>query len=163
MKFKFDKEWLARKLERADDAEACAGGTPLDEMKRNVERRVVTPSVLAAAQSELGKVVRFVREMRGLSRRDLAGLATLGEDEIEAIETQQGYSPSLRAVVYLAEPLGLSRDRLKELSGYVKTDRPDAANTSQYRFAANSKPIGSVSEEEYEAVRALVEVLSEKK
>ncbi|MEO6803184.1 MAG: helix-turn-helix transcriptional regulator [Granulicella sp.] len=163
MKLKIDKEWLGRKLERADDAEAAAGGTTLEELKKSVERRVVTPSVLASAKSELGKVVRFVREKRGLSRHELAELATLSESEIEAIETRSNYEPSLRAIVYLADPLGLSRDRLKELAGFVADSHLEAKGTTQYQFAANSKSVDTVSDEEYEAVRALVEVLSEKK
>ncbi len=163
MELKIDKEWLARKLERADDVEAGAGGTPLDELKKNAERRIVTPSVLAVASTEFGKVVRFVREEKGFSRRELAERATISEDEIEAIESQADYSPSLRAVTYLAEPLGLSPDRLKELAGYVKASQSGVANAPQYRFAARSKSVDTISEEEYEAIRALVEVLSEKK
>ena len=163
MKLKIDKEWLARKLERADDVEAGAGGTPLDELKKNVERRIVTPSVLAAAPTEFGKVVRFARENKGLSRSELAEQATIGEDEIEAIESQADYSPSLRTVVYLAEPLGLYRDRLKELAGYVKANKSGVARAPKTRFAAKSKSVDTVSDEEYEAIRVLVEVLSEKK
>ena len=163
MELKIDKEWLARKLERADDVEAGAGGTPLDELKKNVERRVVTPSVLAAAPTEFGKVVRFVREEKGFSRRELAVRATIGEDEIEAIESQADYSPSPRVVVYLAEPLGLSPDRLKELAGHVKAKQSGVTNAPQTRFAAKSKSVDTISDDEYEAIRALVEVLSEKK
>src|SRR5580658_10497739 len=68
MKLKIDKEWLDRKLAKADDANASAGGTSFEEMKKNVDRRVVTPSSIAGARSELGKVVRFVREKKGISR-----------------------------------------------------------------------------------------------
>jgi len=163
MKLKIDKEWLDRKLAQADDAQAAAGGTSFDDLKKNVERRIVTPSVIAAAQSELGKVVRFVREKKSMSRRELADLATLSDEEIEAIETRRDYMPSLRAIIYLADALELSRDRLKELSGYVTRNSNATEHSSEYKFAANSKPVDTVSDEEYEAIRALVEVLSEKK
>jgi len=163
MKFKIDKEWLKRKLAKADDAEAGAGGTSFDELKKNVERRTVTPSVIGGAQSELGKVVRFVREKRGITRGELADLTKLREDEIEAIETRRDYEPSLRAVIYLADALDLSRERLKELVGFVAQSRGAAEFSRVRRFAAHSRSLDSVSEEQYEAVRALVEVLSEDK
>jgi transcriptional regulator with XRE-family HTH domain len=161
MKLKINKEWLDRKLATADDAEAGAAGTSFDELKKNVERRTVTPSVIAAAQSELGKVVRFVREKKSMSRRELADRTTLGEEEIEAIETRRDFTPSLRAVIYLAEALDLSTDRLKELAGHVASGGVSSEH-ARHQFAANSKSIDTVSEEEYEAIRALVEVLSEK-
>lgn len=163
MKLKINTEWLNRKLEKADDATAGAGGTSFDELKKNVERRTVTPSVIAAAQSELGKVVRFVREKKGMSRRELADLAKLSDEEIEAIETRRDYAPSLRAIIYLADALDLSRDRLKELAGYVAKKPETTEHSTQYKFAANSKAVDTVSDEQYEAVRALVEILSEKK
>lgn len=163
MKLKIDKEWLDRKLAQADDAHAAAGGTSFDDLKRDVERRTVTPSVIAGAQSELGKVVRFVREKKCMSRRELAELTNLSDEEIEAIETRRDYAPSLRAIIYLADALELSRDRLKELSGYVAKNQNATGYSSEHKFAANSKPVDTVSEEQYEAIRALVEVLSEKK
>jgi transcriptional regulator with XRE-family HTH domain len=163
MKFKIDKEWLDRKLAKADDANASAGGTSFEEMKKNVDRRVVTPSSIAGARSELGKVVRFVREKKGISRHELATLASLSDEEIEVIETRVDYVPSLRSVIYLADALELSRDRLKELAGLVARASTGTQQSSEYRFAASSNPIDSISDEHYEAIRALVEVLSEKK
>lgn len=163
MKLKINKEWLNRKLDKADDAGAAAGGTSFDTLKKNVERRTVTPNVIAAAPSQLGKVVRFVREKKGMSRCELADLAKLSDEEIEAIETRRDYVPSLRAVIYLADALDLSRDRLKELAGHVSKKSDTAESLAPHRFAANSKAIDTVSDEQYEAIRALVEVLSEKR
>lgn len=163
MRLKIDKEWLDRKLAKADDTCAGAGGTSFDKLERDVDRRVVTPSSIARARSELGKVVIFVREKKGISRHELAVLASLGDEEIEAIETRYDYVPSLRAIIYLADALELSRDRMKELSGLVAKPSGKTRQSSEYRFAASSNSVDSISDEEYEAVRALVEVLSEKK
>jgi transcriptional regulator with XRE-family HTH domain len=162
MKFAIDQEWLNRRLENADDTEAAAGGTSFAELKKQVDRRMVTPCVIAAAQSELGKVVRFVREQKGITRRDLAEQTGLSEEEIEDVETRRDCTPSLRGIIYLADGLGLSRNRLKELAGYVTSRRVGTEQDSRQRFAANSKSVDTISDAEYEAIRALVEVLSQK-
>jgi transcriptional regulator with XRE-family HTH domain len=104
-----------------------------------------------------------VREKKGISRHELATLASLSDEEIEVIETRVDYVPSLRSVIYLADALELSRDRLKELAGLIARTSADTQQSSEYRFAASSNPIDSISDEHYEAIRALVEVLSEKK
>lgn len=163
MKFKFSREWLTRRLAIADDTAVGAGGTSMEAFRKDVESRTVTPTALANAPTQLGKVVKFIRERRGLSQQDLATLARLDEAEVQAIEGDAAYTPSPRAVVYLADALELSKPRLQELVGFVKQSGAEAGGMGQGRFAANSKGVRSISEEEYEAVRALVEVLSEKR
>lgn len=163
MKLEITKEWLAQKLAEADDSEAAAGGTSLEELRKDAEKRTVTPSVFAEAHTELGRVVRFIREQRSWTQQQLAALASIDVSEVISIETVVGYTPSPRAVVYLADALGLSRARLKELVGFVVSKNKAAANDSEMRFAANSKSVDRVSESEYEAICELVKLLSEKK
>lgn len=162
MKFKFSREWLNRKLKTADDTAVGAGGTSREELRRDLEGRTVTPTVFADIPTQLGKVVRFIRERRGLSHEDLAAMASIEASEVRSIESDAQYVPSPRSVIYLADALDLSRRRLQELVGFVKA--ADAAPGSvPLRFAANSKGVRAISQGEYEAVRALVDVLSEKK
>lgn len=65
MKFQISREWLERRLAQGDDADIGAGGTPLEQFKKDMEQRTVTPAVLTDVPTELDKDVRFVREQRG--------------------------------------------------------------------------------------------------
>lgn len=163
MKLNITKEWLTQWLDKADDTHAAAGGTALALLKKDAEARTVTPTVLVSSPTELGKITRFVRERRGLTVSDLASIASIDESEIKAIETDPNYNPSPRTIIYLADALNLSRDRLKQIVGFVVSKDKEAANEANMLFAAKSKNVETVSTEEFEAIRALVEVLSEKK
>jgi transcriptional regulator with XRE-family HTH domain len=160
MKFRTDAKWLERKLAIANDEVAGANGTSLEELKRNIDRRSITPGTIAAAPTELGKVVRFVRERKGLSRAELAEVARISEIEVTSIETQPDATLSPRALINLSDALELSRNRMKELAGFVRNR--SVSSSREERFAAQSNRIDSISEDEYETIRALVEVLSEK-
>lgn len=158
MKLQISREWLERKLQQSDDADAGAGGTSLDQFKKDMQQRTVTPAVLAEVPTELGKVVRFVREQRGWTRSELADLADVDETEIEAIESWMTYDPAPRTVAQLADACHFSRVKFIALA---KHRLEVAANDSAIRYAAKSKGIASVSDGQYELIRALVEVLSQ--
>lgn len=162
MSFESMRDWLARKLAHADDTGAAAAGTSLEALQRDAEARTVTPAVLAKVPTEFGRVVRYVREARGWSERELADLADIEEAEITRIETLVDYAIPPRTVVNLASVCGFSTFRFQQLAKHVAIHEHHAANTEQFRFAAISKNVRSVSTEELEAVRALVAVLSEK-
>lgn len=157
MKFEISREWLLEKLAHCDDGEVGAGGTPFAEFKKDVEQRTVTPEVLTAVPTELGKVVRFVREQRGWTRGELAQLADIDETEVESIETKLGYDPTPRTVTQLADACHFSRERFIKLARHRSEL---AANEPLVRYAASSKGTEAVTDAEYEAIRALVEVLS---
>lgn len=158
MKFEMSKEWLARKLAHCDDAYAGAGGTSPEEFKKDVEQRTVTPAALSGVPTELGKAIRFVREQKGWTRAELADLADVDEAEVELLETQKDYNPKPRTVTQLADACHFSRRKFIELAGHRSAR---AANDSTIRFAANSGDLCSISDDDYEAIRALVEVLSQ--
>jgi len=158
MKFQISREWLERRLARGDDADIGAGGTPLEQFEKDMEQRTVTPAVLADVPTELGKVVRFVREQRGWSRSELADLADVDEADVEGLETEPTYKPTPRTVGQLADACHFSRARFIELAEHRLTS---SANESSIRYAAKSKGTRSISDEDYEAIRALVLVLSE--
>lgn len=158
MKFEMSKEWLVRKLSHCDDAYVGAGGTSPEEFKKDVEQRTVTPAVLSNVPTELGKVIRFVREQKGWTRSELAVLADVDETEVEFLESRKDFSPKPRTVSQLADVCHFSRKKFIELAGHRSEN---AANDSIVRFAAKSGSLGSITDDDYEAIRALVEVLSQ--
>lgn len=160
MNFRTDARWLERQLATADDEQVGTLGSSLEELKRDIDRRSITPATISAAPTELGKVVRFVRERKGWSRQELASASQITEDEIEALETKADASPSPRALIKLADALDLSRSRMTQLAGFV--NRRESALMTGERFAAQSNRIDTISDDEYETIRALVEVLSQK-
>jgi len=158
MKFQISREWLERRLALGDDTDAGAGGTTLSQFKMDMQQRTVTPTVLAGVPTELGKVVRYVRELRGWTRSELADLADVEASDVEAIETQQTYSPTPRTVAQLADACHFSREKFIELA---KHRSAASANDRSIRYAAKSKGTASISDDEYELIRALVETLSQ--
>lgn len=159
MKLEITDEWLARKLKRCDDLNVAAEGMTAEQFKKDVEERTVTPSIFGHIPTELGKVVRFVREQHGWTQTELAELADVDAEEIVSLETRMDFDPSPRTVTQLANACHFSRARFIQLANHR---RESAANDSELRFAAKSKSTEEVTDEEYEAVRALVEVLSQR-
>lgn len=161
MNFETMREWLARRLAHTDDTAVAAGGTSLDDLRQDAQARTVTPAVLAAVPSQIGKVVRYVREQRGWTRRDLADLADVDEAEIARIESDDDVTIPPRSLVNLARVCGFSVLRFQELAKHV-SPRLDVSSEPSLRFAARSANVGSVTASEFEAVRALVEVLTDR-
>jgi transcriptional regulator with XRE-family HTH domain len=158
MKLQISREWLERKLQQGDDADVGAGGTPPEQFKKDMQQRTVTPAVLDHVPTELGKVIRFVREQRGWTRSELADLADVDEAEIEALETQTTYDPAPRTVGQLADACHFSRVKFIALANHRLEV---AANDGVIRYAAKSNGTASVSDDQYDLIRALVEVLSQ--
>ena len=104
------------------------------------------------------ELIRFVREQKGWTRGELAALADVDESEVEVLESQINYNPKPRTVTQLADACGFSRKKFIELAGHRSAS---AANDPTIRFAAKSGGLGSITDDEYEAVRALVEILSQ--
>ncbi|QNP41725.1 helix-turn-helix domain-containing protein [Lysobacter solisilvae (ex Woo and Kim 2020)] len=161
MNFETMREWLARKLKHADDTMAAAGGTSLEALQQDARSRIVTPAALAEVPTEIGKVVRYVREQRGWTRGDLAELADIDEIEISLIETLEGQDLSPRSLVNVANVCGFSVTRFQQLAKHVEVRSHYAADKG-LRFAARSKNVGAVTQEELDAISALVATLSDK-
>jgi len=158
MKFEITQDWLAKKLALCDDDGIGTGGTSIEQFKKEVEKKAVTPSVLNSVPTEFGKVVRYARELKGWTRGEMAELADIDEADLESIETMSNYDPSPRTVIKLAE---ICRFKTNEFIQLAKHRVKAAANDNEFRFAACSNGTESVNEEEYEAIRALVQVLSQ--
>jgi len=162
MSFEKYREWLARKLAFANDAGIGAGGTSLEDLRKDAEARTVTPAVLSGVPGELGRVVRYVREQRGWTRRQMADLASIDEEEVKNIEQSEEYEAAPRTLVNLAELCGFSARRFQLLARHIVPREERAGRMVTLAFAAKSKHPGSVSDEEFEAVRTLVQVLSDR-
>jgi transcriptional regulator with XRE-family HTH domain len=161
MNFETMREWLARRLAHTDDTAVAAGGTSIEELRQDAQARTVTPAVLAAVPSQIGKVVRYVREQRGWTRRNLADLADVDEVEIVRIESELDVAIPPRSLVNLADVCGFSVRRFQELAKHV-SPRTQASSETALRFAARSANIASVTSDEFDAVVALVEVLTDR-
>jgi transcriptional regulator with XRE-family HTH domain len=158
MKFVITQEWLAKTLERCGDDCIAVGGTHINDFKKEMELRTVTPAVFRNVPTQLGKVVRFIREQKGWSITEMAELADIDESDLSSIETMSSYDPSPRTVVRLADVCHFKRD---EFVRFANHRTGVAANDSSVRFAASSGKTDSISEDEYDAIRALVEVLTQ--
>ena len=158
MKFEITQDWLAKKLAHCNDDSIAIGGTRFEQFKKDVEQRTVTPAVLKNVPTELGKVVRYVRELNGWTRGEMAGLADIDEADLESIETLSSYDPGPRTVIQLAEVCRFKRNEFVLLANHRTVA---AANDNAVRFAASSNGTESISEEEYDAIRALVQVLTQ--
>jgi len=162
MSFEKYQEWLARKLSHADDTGVGAGGTSLKDLQKDVQARTVTPAVLSGVPTEVGRVVRYIREQRGWSRRDMSNLASIDEVEVDRIETLAGYEPAPRTLMNLADLCGFSPQRFQQLARHIVMHQEHTIDAATVPFAAQSRHPGSISHDEFEAIRVLIEVLSEK-
>lgn len=158
MKFEITHNWLEKKLAHCGEDSIAAGGTPFEQFQKDVEQRTVTPAALENVPTELGKVVRYIREQKGWSRAEMAELADIDEADLESIETLSTYDPRPRTVIQLAEVCRFKRNEFVQLARHRIVA---AANDNALRFAASSNGTESVSDEEYDAIRALVQVLSQ--
>ena len=158
MKFVITQEWLTKTLARCGDDCIAAGGTPFQDFKKDIERRTVTPTVFQNVPTQLGKVVRYVREQKGWTRTEMAELADIDESDLVSIESLSNYDPKPRTVIQLANVCSFNKNDFVQLA---KHRTSIAANDNTVRFAASSKGTESISEEEYDAIRALVEVLTQ--
>lgn len=162
MEFKNIQEWLARRLSIADDVGVAAGGTDIDKLIKDTQARTVTPAVLSESPSEIGRVLRYIREKNGWSQRDLADMATIDIDELRNIEILANYELKPRTLMNLADVCGFSRRRFQLLARHVIPKQYEYASTSTLKFAARSNNIGCISSEEFDAIRILIETLSNK-
>jgi transcriptional regulator with XRE-family HTH domain len=162
MNFDNVREWLTRKLQVVDDAGVAAGGTSFADLQRQAASRMVTPATLVEVPTEIGRVVRYVRESHSWSRHELAERATVDEAEVEAIETSRELDIPPRTLVQLADTCGFSRRKFQELAQHFVPYQNGFGALGSLSFAAKSENVAEISRDQFEAVRALVAVLSEK-
>ena len=109
-----------------------------------------------------GGFVRAQRQALGLTQEQLAEAAGLSQKYVSLIESKRepGYLPPLETVRALARALRCSTEDLVRASGYIneKPDVPDLSDPRVLFFAAHA---GELTEEEWAAIRTLIESLTE--
>jgi len=151
----YPKEWFARRADIEGDAEVGAGIPPTH---RSTYTRPPPPDAIDT-RIALGQFVELWRRNKGWNPERLANEAGIDTSEILEIEQDPHCSPEPSAIFKLAHVFGVPPRRLLEIAGLVN-DRTPLLRESAIRFAATSKPISSLSEEEREALEAFVAALS---
>src|SRR5579864_77586 len=122
MKLNLSKEWLSKRAERDDKAEISAGVFSMDMLKANRHIQSVA-SINASAEEDprpaFGKLINLWRRKKGLRMDQLAEKARVDLAELIEIERNIHYTPEPRTVYQLARTLGLSNERMLQLSGNV--------------------------------------------
>ncbi len=163
MKFNISKEWLAKYANEEDSVEVTAGRLELNELEaQTAEKRALIAQEVDSGQTVpiFGRFINMCRRKRGLTLERLAEKARVDVAELLKIEMDVRYRPEPRTVYQLSRILGLSTDRLMQLSGNTKI-RDTMLEISVVKFAANSESLEKLSPEETRAVEDFVKALSE--
>jgi HTH-type transcriptional regulator, competence development regulator len=164
MKLNLTKEWLTKRAERDDKAEISAGVFSIDIFKSK-QRPDQVASINAGADEDprpaFGKLINLWRRKKGLRMDQLAEKANIDLAELIEIERNIHYTPEPRTVYQLARTLGLSNERMLQLSGNVIA-RDQTLGQEAVRFAARSESVEKLNKDEQRALEEFVKFLSEK-
>lgn len=164
MKLNLTKEWLTKRAERDDKAEISAGVFSIDIFKSK-QRPDQVASINASADEDprpaFGKLINLWRRKKGLRMDQLAEKANIDLAELIEIERNIHYTPEPRTVYQLARTLGLSNERMLQLSGNVIA-RDQTLGQEAVRFAARSESVEKLNKDEQRALEEFVKFLSEK-
>lgn len=146
------RAWLRKMADLKDSSGSVLVGGLAEELGmihgRSERRRI------------FGRFVEFARRRRGLSVERLAQEADVDLAEIIAVECDPDKQPEGRTVHQLARVLGVSSEKLLELSGLVEPKDPTLGEAA-LRFAARSEPTAQLSPAEREAFEEFAKVLEE--
>lgn len=109
--------------------------------------------------SAFGAFIEFARKKKGLSQAELAKSADVDEEVIQRIEHNEETAPSLRTVFQLAQVLEFPESALTEVAGLTQP-RPQVAQAA-LRFAARSRSVSQLTEEQKGAFEELVKVIAD--
>lgn len=164
MKLNLTKEWLTKRAERDDKAEISAGVFSIDIFKSK-QRPDQVASINAGVDEDprpaFGKLINLWRRKKGLRMDQLAEKANIDLAELIEIERNIHYTPEPRTVYQLARTLGLSNERMLQLSGNVIA-RDQTLGQEAVRFAARSESVEKLNKDEQRALEEFVKFLSEK-
>jgi transcriptional regulator with XRE-family HTH domain len=164
MKLNLRKEWLSKRAEIDDKAEISAGVFSIEMLKPRQQNEKVT-SINASADEDprpaFGKLINLCRRKKGWRMDELADRADIDPSELIEIERNLHYTPEPRTVYQLAKTLGLSNERLLQLSGNAVT-RDSALGQEAVRFAARSESVEKLTKDEQRALEEFVKFISER-
>jgi len=78
---------------------------------------------------EFSKYIKYLRDTRNLSQRELAKMAGISNTEIWRIEKGDRSKPSPKVLEKLAAPLGVSYEHLMEKAGYITPSSGESWNS----------------------------------
>jgi HTH-type transcriptional regulator, competence development regulator len=165
MKLNLSKEWLTKHAERDDKVDVSAGVFSIDMLKSRQRKDQKISSINASAEDDLrpafGKLINLWRRKKGWRLEELAQRANIDLAELIDIERDMHYTPEPRTVYQLARTLGLSNERMLQLSGNV-IERDHTLGQEAVRFAARSESVEKLNKDEQRALEEFVKFLSEK-
>jgi len=165
MKLNLSKEWLTKHAERDDKVDVSAGVFSIDMLKYQQQHSQRVSSIDASAEDDprpaFGKLINLWRRKKGWRMEDLAEKAKIDLAELIEIERDMHYTPEPRTVYQLSRTLGLSNERLLQLSGNVIA-RDHTLGQEAVRFAARSESVEKLNKDEQRALEEFVKFLSEK-
>lgn len=164
MKLNLSKEWLTKHAERDDKVEISAGAFSIDMLKSNQQAQKVSSinaSIEDAPRPAFGKLINLLRRKKGWRMEELAEKANIDLAELVEIERDIHYTPEPRTVYQLSRTLGLSNERMLQLSGNVIA-RDQTLGQEAVRFAARSESVEKLNKDEQRALEEFVKFLSEK-
>lgn len=165
MKINLSKEWLTKRADSDNMAEVSAGFFNLGMLNAKVGGSHDNLSRLSPEQESsrlaFGKLINLSRRKKGLRIDELADRAKVDLVEIVEIEKNPGFIPEVRTVFQLAQVLGLSNERLLQLSGNTDV-RDSSLGQEAIRFAALSESVEKLNKDEQRALEEFVKFLGER-
>ena len=165
MKLNLSKEWLTKRAEQEEKAEVSAGVFSIDMLKPRHQPAQQVRSINTSTDDDprpaFGKLINLWRRKRGLRMDQLAEKANIDLAELIEIERNIHYTPEPRTVYQIAKTLGLSNERMLQLSGNVIA-RDHTLGHEAVRFAARSESVEKLTKDEQRALEEFVKFLSEK-
>jgi HTH-type transcriptional regulator, competence development regulator len=165
MKINLSKEWLTKRADSDNMAEVSAGFFNLGMLSAKVGGGHDNLSRLSPEQESsrlaFGKLINLSRRKKGLRIDELAGRAKVDIVEIVEIEKNPSFIPEVRTVFQLAQVLGLSNERLLQLSGNTDV-RDSSLGQEAVRFAALSESVEKLNKDEQRALEEFVKFLGER-
>jgi transcriptional regulator with XRE-family HTH domain len=148
-------DWLRKMAKDEANVVVSVGGLGI-ELANAHSHRQESP----LNRTVLAKLVEFRRRSLGMKVEQLADAAGIEVAELLAIESGASSSPEGRTMFRLAQVLQLPPQKLMQLSGLTNV-RDRRFDEAALRFAARSKPVEALSEEQQEAMEELVQVMVE--
>ncbi len=164
MKLNLTKEWLTKRAEMEEKAETSVGFFNLSVLNANQRKEHITSVAQVQDNNPLpvfGRLINLWRRKKGLRMDELANKARIDLVELIAIEQDIHYIPEPRTVHLLAKTLGLSSDRMLQLSGNTII-RDSTLGQEAIRFAAHSESVEKLNRNEQRALEEFVKFLNEK-
>jgi len=151
-----NRDWLVRRAEQEDGCFVSLGG-----LVEALEQAEQAPSNVIPFKHAFVRFLQLVRRDRKLSMEQFAKKVDIDLVELLKIETDEQYTPAIRTVHQIAEFLKIPEKKLMALAGLLRVKDAQFQNAA-LKFAARSKPVERLSQEEQSALEEYVKFLCER-